>query len=64
VVQSFALCYAICLEARARQFNRWSGVPFVGLRFSNVMLPQDYERVSAGYAAMNSREAIKVMLLP
>jgi nucleoside-diphosphate-sugar epimerase len=28
----------------ARQFSRWSGIPFVGLRFSNVMLPQDYER--------------------
>ena len=28
----------------ARQFNRWSGIPFVGLRFSNIMEPQDYER--------------------
>ena len=28
----------------ARQFHRWSGVPFVGLRFSNIMEPSDYER--------------------
>ena len=28
----------------ARQFSRWSGIPFVGLRFSNVMVRADYER--------------------
>jgi nucleoside-diphosphate-sugar epimerase len=28
----------------ARQFNRWSGIPFVGLRFSNIMERADYER--------------------
>lgn len=31
-------------EEMARQFNRWSGVPFVGLRFSNIMEPEDYQR--------------------
>jgi len=31
-------------EQMAQQFNRWSGIPFVSLRFSNVMEPQDYER--------------------
>jgi len=31
-------------EEMARQFNRWSGVPFIGLRFSNVMERPDYER--------------------
>jgi nucleoside-diphosphate-sugar epimerase len=31
-------------EEMARQFNRWSGIPFVGLRFSNVMVRADYER--------------------
>ncbi|HEX9924854.1 MAG TPA: NAD(P)-dependent oxidoreductase [Anaerolineae bacterium] len=31
-------------EEMARQFNRWSGVPCVGLRFSNIMEPHDYER--------------------
>lgn len=29
-------------EEMARQFNRWSGIPFVGLRFSNIMLPEEY----------------------
>jgi len=31
-------------EEMARQFNRWSGIPFVGLRFSNIMGGADYER--------------------
>ena len=31
-------------EVMAQQFNRWSGIPFIGLRFSNVMEPQDYAR--------------------
>ena len=31
-------------EEMARQFNRWSGVPFVGLRFSNIMERADYQR--------------------
>jgi len=31
-------------EAMAVQFSRWSGIPYVGLRFSNVMEPHDYER--------------------
>jgi nucleoside-diphosphate-sugar epimerase len=31
-------------EEMARQFSRWSGIPFVGLRFSNVMVRDDYER--------------------
>jgi nucleoside-diphosphate-sugar epimerase len=29
-------------EEMARQYHRWSGVPFVGLRFSNVMERADY----------------------
>jgi nucleoside-diphosphate-sugar epimerase len=29
-------------ETMAEQFARWSGIPFVGLRFSNVMEPADY----------------------
>ena len=33
---SYALSKAIS-EEMARQFSRWSGIPFVGLRFSNVM---------------------------
>jgi nucleoside-diphosphate-sugar epimerase len=31
-------------EEMARQFNRWSGVPIIGLRFSNIMVREDYER--------------------
>jgi nucleoside-diphosphate-sugar epimerase len=31
-------------EEMARQFHRWTGMPYVGLRFSNVMEPHDYER--------------------
>jgi nucleoside-diphosphate-sugar epimerase len=31
-------------EELARQFNRWSGIPIIGLRFSNVMVRSDYER--------------------
>jgi nucleoside-diphosphate-sugar epimerase len=40
---SYALS-KILSEEMARQMNRWSGIPFVGLRFSNIMEPQDYER--------------------
>jgi len=31
-------------EELARQFARWTGIPYLGLRFSNVMEPHDYER--------------------
>jgi nucleoside-diphosphate-sugar epimerase len=30
-------------EEMARQFNRWTGLPIVGLRFSNIMVREDYE---------------------
>lgn len=40
---SYALSKVLS-EEMARQFNRWSGVPFVGLRFSNIMELHDYER--------------------
>ncbi len=30
-------------EEMARQFSRWSGLPILGLRFSNVMVRADYE---------------------
>jgi nucleoside-diphosphate-sugar epimerase len=30
-------------EEMARQFNRWSGLPIIGLRFSNIMVRADYE---------------------
>lgn len=31
-------------EEMARQFHRWSGIPFIGLRLSNVMVREDYRR--------------------
>jgi nucleoside-diphosphate-sugar epimerase len=40
---SYALSKVLS-EEMARQFNRWTGIPFVNLRFSNIMEPQDYER--------------------
>lgn len=40
---SYALS-KILSEEMARQMNRWSGIPFIGLRFSNIMEPEDYQR--------------------
>ena len=40
---SYALSKVVS-EEMARQFSRWSGIPHVGLRFSNVMEPHDYDR--------------------
>ena len=40
---SYALS-KILSEEMARQMNRWTDIPFIGLRFSNIMEPQDYER--------------------
>jgi nucleoside-diphosphate-sugar epimerase len=34
-------------EEMARAFHRWSGVPIVGLRFSNVMVRADYARFAS-----------------
>ncbi len=31
-------------ETIADEMHRWSGVPFVGLRYSNIMEPEDYQR--------------------
>jgi nucleoside-diphosphate-sugar epimerase len=40
---SYALSKTIS-EEMARQFSRWSDIPFVGLRFSNIMEPGDYQK--------------------
>ena len=40
---SYAL-FKVLGEELARQFNRWSGVPIIGLRFSNIMVRADYDR--------------------
>ncbi|MDX1993727.1 MAG: NAD(P)-dependent oxidoreductase [bacterium] len=34
-------------ETMAAQFSRWSGIPFVGLRISNIMEPPDYARFAS-----------------
>jgi nucleoside-diphosphate-sugar epimerase len=33
-------------ETMGEHFSRWGGIPFIALRFSNVMEPHDYERFS------------------
>ncbi|HUH08167.1 MAG TPA: NAD(P)-dependent oxidoreductase [Egibacteraceae bacterium] len=43
---SYALSKVLS-EEMARQFSRWTGVTFVGLRFSNIMEPHDYARFPA-----------------
>jgi nucleoside-diphosphate-sugar epimerase len=34
----------VASETIAEQISRWSGIPFVGLRISNIMEPHDYRR--------------------
>jgi nucleoside-diphosphate-sugar epimerase len=43
-------------EEMARQFSRWSGVPFVGLRFSNIMTPEDYQHFPGYWKDPRSRK--------
>ncbi len=40
---SYALSKVLGEEA-GRQFSRWTGIPHIGLRFSNIMERHDYER--------------------
>jgi nucleoside-diphosphate-sugar epimerase len=40
---SYALS-KILSEEMARQMCRWTKIPFIGLRFSNIMEPHDYQR--------------------
>jgi nucleoside-diphosphate-sugar epimerase len=40
---SYALSKVLGEEA-ARQIHRWSGIPIIGLRFSNIMVREDYAR--------------------
>jgi nucleoside-diphosphate-sugar epimerase len=40
---SYALS-KVASETLAEQIARWSGIPFVGLRISNIMEPHDYQR--------------------
>jgi nucleoside-diphosphate-sugar epimerase len=43
-------------EEMARQFNRWSGIPFVGLRYSNIMERADYDRFPSFWDDPNERK--------
>ena len=43
-------------EAMAEQFTRRSGISFVGLRFSNIMEPDDYERFPTFWGDPHSRK--------
>jgi nucleoside-diphosphate-sugar epimerase len=52
---SYALSKLLA-EEMARQFNRWTGIPFVGLRFSNIMEPHDYERFPGFWADPHLRK--------
>jgi nucleoside-diphosphate-sugar epimerase len=40
---SYAISKLLAEEA-GRQLHRWSGTPYVALRFSNIMEPEEYER--------------------
>lgn len=40
---SYALS-KVLTEEMARQMHRWSEIPIIGLRFSNIMEPHDYQR--------------------
>jgi nucleoside-diphosphate-sugar epimerase len=40
----------------ARHYSRWTGIPFVGLRFSNIMERADYERFPAFWADPHLRK--------
>ncbi|MDQ2894703.1 MAG: NAD(P)-dependent oxidoreductase [Actinomycetota bacterium] len=43
-------------EELARTFSRWSGIPIIGLRFSNVMVRTDYEQFAAFQADPHLRK--------
>ena len=52
---SYALSKVLSEEI-ARQFSRWSGVPSVGLRLSNIMEPGDYQRFPSFWDDLHKRK--------
>jgi len=40
----------VASETIAKEISGWSGIPFVGLRFSNVFLPEDYALIPGFWA--------------
>jgi len=46
----------VASETVAEQVSRWSGLPFVGLRISNIMEPQEYQRFPSFWPDPHSRK--------
>ena len=46
----------VASETIAEQISRWSGIPFVGLRISNIMKPHDYRRFPSYWPDPHSRK--------
>jgi nucleoside-diphosphate-sugar epimerase len=51
---SYALSKVVS-ETAARHIAQWSGIPFIGLRLSNIHLPQDYTKVPGYWVDSSSR---------
>lgn len=43
-------------EEMAVHYSRWTGVPFIGLRFSNIMLPEEYALFPSYWADPRKRK--------
>lgn len=52
---SYALS-KVASEAIAEHFARWSGSPFIGLRFSNILDPSDYQKFPTDWADTQLRK--------
>jgi nucleoside-diphosphate-sugar epimerase len=46
----------VASETVAEQLSRWSGIPFVGLRISNIMNPDEYERFPSYWPDPHARK--------
>jgi nucleoside-diphosphate-sugar epimerase len=46
----------VASETLAEHISRWSGIPFVGLRISNIMEPGDYQRFPSYWPDPHSRK--------
>jgi nucleoside-diphosphate-sugar epimerase len=46
----------VASETVAGQISQWSGIPFVALRFSNIMAPGDYQRFPGVWADPHARK--------
>jgi len=52
---SYALSKGVA-EEMARQFNRWSSIPFIGLRISNIKNPEQYAEFPSYWADARLRK--------